>query len=247
MASYTYSLTVAAATTTTSSCTDPSCYKTITNRPFSALNELGWRDASTTIVTDPTAPASPSNVGQAYYPAGFVEGSAPVNSQYYGIATLNYTQVYLSFWVKLSSNWQPDPVSINKIGFVWIHGNPSVVMTNYGAAFPLTPLVGLQNVPPGSFYLRQNVNTVTLANDGAWHHWEIQLIANTPGIANGTVRWWLDGTKLGEYTDVQFSGVGQGNTWQYFYWNPTWGGNSGATVRQDMYMWMDDLYASGAP
>lgn len=229
---------------------EPSGYTLITNRPFSALNELGWSDTSyitngLTITTDSTAPVSPPYVGQMYFPSGYAAGNAP-GVAVYGMSSLSYTQVYVSFYVKLSSSWQPQEADINKVGYIWINNEPSVILLYYGSSFPVAPIIALQNVPTGSVQLSQNVGTATLANDNAWHHWEVQLIGNTPGTGNGTVNWWFDGIAQGAYTNIEFVAVNQPNTWQYLYWEPVWGG-AGGTVSAAMYMWCDNYYASGAP
>jgi hypothetical protein len=92
------------------------------------------------------------------------------------------------------------------------------------------------------------VNSVSIANNGSWHHWEVQLVSNTPNVANGVCRFWLDGVKVGEYTNIEYSDTVTyiGTNWTVLAWTPVWGGK-GNPVSTAMYMWMDDYYASGAP
>ncbi|KKU85943.1 MAG: hypothetical protein UY14_C0010G0002 [Parcubacteria group bacterium GW2011_GWA1_47_9] len=55
---------------------EPSGFVKFTERPFDAVVEEGWDYTDSTrftIVQDPTAPKSPQNVGQMFYPAGFTE------------------------------------------------------------------------------------------------------------------------------------------------------------------------------
>jgi hypothetical protein len=79
---------------------------------------------------------------------------------------------------------------------------------------------------------------------GRWHQWEILLVSNTGNHANGTIQWWVDGVEVGHYDDVRFGTASQSKVWQRISWRPVWGG-AGGVVREDMYMWMDRLYASG--
>jgi hypothetical protein len=78
---------------------------------------------------------------------------------------------------------------------------------------------------------------------GAWHRYEVLLVNNTPGNVDGTVRWWFDGTLMGDYTNrVQFNNVGAG--FSDVYWSPTYGG-AGPAVPANQWMWLKDLYISG--
>jgi hypothetical protein len=243
----------------------PPGYSKITERGWSATDEDGWShnvSGDYTLTTDSSAPVSPPDVGQCLYPAGYSGGSSPCYT-WRGTSSLSYTKLYVAFRVKLSSNWQPHSSNINKIGYIWIHttSTPSVYPVYYGSAFPLTPRIGLQNIPTGSIYLAQNVppyNTTpkTIVNDGAWHTWEISLVSNTvtPSVLpDGTCRWWIDGVLVGSYSaaggnGIEFSDSGTyaGTVWNQVGWQPVWGG-SGDTVTADMEMWMDDYAAYGAP
>ena len=195
-----------------------------------------------TIVSDPTAPTSPPNVGMWTYPAGFQAGSSPGNIDFDNLG--NSTQLYVRFWMKLSPNFQGQSSGTNNVLYVWINGHPAVFLSNHGTgtAEPLMPIVRYQGDVDTRAYFYQNVGTGQPMTRGQWRKWELLLIANTPGQANGVIRWWIDGQKVGEYTDVGFRN--SAISFQYLYLQPIWGG-TGGTVAATQYLWVDHLYVSG--
>jgi len=227
---------------------EPAGFTPVTERSFDLLTEASWfMSGPLTIVADPTAPKSPSLVGQITFPAGFSGGYDPAFTAIDGANSRGYTQLYVSFWVKLSSNWQGHSSEVNKIGFVWLHGNPCVffVPTGSGSA-PLAPMIWVQNIPTGGGRLPPNVNAVEFTR-GVWHRWEVVLVVNTGDLANGEAHWWIDGVKVGEYRNIQYGTSAQSKFWgDELSWRPIWGG-IGDAVAETMYMWMDHYYASGRP
>ncbi len=227
----------------------PSGFTPLTERSFDAGVESGWvydTSGTMTITTDSSAPKSAPNVGQAHYPVG-VDSYAPFNTNLNIPGGLNYRQIYISFWLKVSSNWLGHKSGTSKIGYCWIHDNPTVYFRIIGSGSgPLSTGVTAQNV--GAMYadsvdLSANVNDVPIVR-GQWHRWEWVLRANDPGQFNGQIQWWIDGIKAGQYTNIGFSGAGQGNIWQILSWYPIWGGQGDSLAApQDMYM--DHFYASG--
>ena len=218
----------------------------MTERSFDLLSELGWFvNGPLLIVPDLSAPKSPGFVGQVTYPVGFGGGFEPAFTAIDGMNGRGYTQFYVSFWVKFSSNWQGHSSEVNKIGFVWLHGNPCVFFVPTGSGSgPLEPMIWLQNIPPGGRRLPANVTNVEFTR-GVWHRWEALLISNTGDQANGEAHWWIDGVKVGEYRDIQYGTSGQSKFWgDELSWRPIWGG-VGGSVTQTMFMWMDHYYASG--
>jgi uncharacterized protein YjdB len=244
---------------------EPAGMTVITDRPFNSTTptytpgEAGWEDWSgttyLTIVQDATAPKSPSNVGQLRYPAGYSGGNAPGGSEYNlrsgGRAA---TTIYIAMWVKLSSNWYGNPSGVNKLLHVWIAGVNRLVASATGEANgPLVPQIRLQTL--GGLYMgaedaNLNPNIAGQTNvkiiRGQWHKWEIISSGGTPGGANGTVDWFIDGVQVGHYTGVPYIQPGGSTTWDVFKWDPTWGG-IGGTVPADQFMWVDHLYISGKP
>ncbi|HMJ58527.1 MAG TPA: Ig-like domain-containing protein [Gemmatimonadales bacterium] len=228
---------------------EPTGFTTVVNRPFDAVAELGWGASSLlTLVTDLTAPKSAPLVGQITFPAGFGGGYEPAATWTEGVDSRGFTRMYLSFWVKLSSNWQGHNSGVNKIGFVWMHDNPVVYFSEQGSGSGnLEAQLRLQNTPAPARNLTPNLAAVSLTR-GQWHRWEVVIVANTGDQANGEAHWWIDGVKVGEYRDVLYGSSAQPKAWggPEISWMPIWGG-IGDTVAQTMYMWMDHMYISGKP
>lgn len=222
----------------------PAGYTAITGRPFAEKAEDGWTATTSSgfsIVSEASAPKAPPTIGQMFYPAGKSDYDPGWTER--SITSLGYGEVYVSFWVKVSSNWQGHK-SGQKIGFAWIHDNPTVVFSIRGAGSdPLRSEIYLQNIPGTSRILTPNLASVELVR-GRWHRWEVVLIVNSGDNTDGQVHWWVDGTKVGEYRDVAFGSATQGKVWQLLSWRPIWGGQ-GDTLLEDQYMWMDHYYASG--
>jgi hypothetical protein len=230
---------------------EPTGMTVLTERSFSALNENGWTNtggSSYSIVADASAPRSPSSVGQVKFPAGFGSGNAPVVLEK-AWSTTNKT-LYVSFWVKFSSNWDGNDSGVNKIFHFWIGGSNRLVLNARGVGSGrLLTEVELQGIKAGGNY---DAGTTALftANLGPtgelvrnqWLHWEAVFVGNSSGVANGTVDWWADGVKVGHYSGLQF--VAGAGLWEELEWSPTYGG-FGAAVPADQYQWIDHLYISG--
>jgi hypothetical protein len=228
----------------------PAGFTPITERLFNAAVEDGWiASTSLSIVADATAPKSPSAVGQMTYPAGTTGGGAgsdPGYAERY-IAGLGYTRLYVSFWVKLSSDWQGNLTSVNKVAYVNVHDKPVVfpIVQGIGSG-GLHTAIGLQDIPiVGAQYMEPNLTDVEIVR-GQWHRWEVVLVVNSGDAADGELHWWIDGVKVGEYRNILYGTSAQGKIWQYLYWRPIWGGQ-GDVLLQTQYMWMDHFYASGSP
>jgi hypothetical protein len=222
----------------------PADFIMLSDRGFGAKAEHGWTergDANFTIASDVSAPRSSQQVGQARFPKGHPAGSGPIHTS---LKLSGQKELYLSFWVKLSENWYGSTSGVNKIFFIWTHGKPAVYLSAQGVATGgLEPQLRVQDSPDGARNLRPNLGGAALQR-GRWHRWEVVLKANTPGRADGVARWWLDGQKIGDYSDLKFSGVDQSSVWEYVVWNPTYGG-SGDPVPHDQWMWMDHTSVAG--
>ena len=132
------------------------------------------------------------------------------------------------------------------MGFVWIHGNPSVFFSNEGVGSGnLVATMRLQGTADSREYLKPNMGPSGVVARGSWHTWEVELVSNSNGAANGVVRWWLDGALVGQYTDVKFSSAGQGRTFDLSSIYPIWGGVQG-TVSNSMSIDFDHVRISGS-
>ena len=212
-----------------------------TDRALDALTGRGWAinnaNKLATIVADPAAPLTAQNIGQWRYPLGFPGGSAPA-TMYYRLPSL-FTEGFVGVWWKPSNPWQGHSSNVNKIYFLLggVCGNLIPVM--YG---PTGGPYQLRVAPEwGSHWswLTPNANAIPIAL-GTWHKIELYFKYNTPGEANGIVRWWMDGTLIGDYANVSFPPSG---CFAEFQFSPTWGG-VGDVKRETDYFWFAHAYIS---
>ncbi len=227
---------------------EPPGFVAVADRPLSAINEPGWVDAGPdlSIQGDPLAPRSPPNVGQARFPAGFSAGS-PVT------ATLALPtgprSVYVSFWFRLSSGWEAPSTQLTRLLRLATPGGApplEVLIAARGAgAGPYEPVVRPVNDPAGVGTLAANVPPPPgpLIVAGTWNRWELVLTLNSAAnVADGEVRWWLNGVLAGQHTGIAFAGLGQGLGWSDLEWRPTWTGTDPVGV--DQLMRIDHIYVS---
>ena len=220
----------------------PAGYSKITDRLFNAANEDGWKSSSgLTVESDASAPLSPNGVLKVTYPAGFGGGYSPIWSDK-NISSLGYRKLYVSFSVKLSSNWQGHKSGTNKIGFLWLDGHPGIFFNARGSGSgTLEPTVSMQGTPQGAANLVPNVGNNPVKR-GQWQKWEAVILLNGSGQSNGEIHLWVDGVKVGEYKGLNLT---SGGGFETLTWRPIWGGGDD-TVQSTQYMWMDHYFASGA-
>jgi hypothetical protein len=235
---------------------EPAGMTVLTNRAFDSkaatdrdrAGAEGWdpvegRYPNFSVVNDPTAPYSGSSVGQMTYPGGMRAGVAPATAQIW--FKQPYKTLYISMWVKLSSNFSGNQTSTNKIMHMWINGGNRLFLSAEGAFMRgLTPEVRLQGVPDARARILPNVKSGMQIQRGQWQHWELVLVANTPGQPNGIAQWWIDGSLVTDIRDLEITRAGESNLWQQFQWSPTFGGG-GAGVPNTQYLWFDHVYVSG--
>lgn len=100
--------------------------------------------------------------------------------------------------------------------------------------------------------LQQNLNTGTHLVVGQVHVLEQVLRLNDIGFANGEWHWWIDGVKVGEYTDLEFinasfAAVGGDGLAGFFGTKRdlVWGGSGGANKTRDDVTDFHKSYFSG--
>ena len=229
----------------------PAGFTVLSERSFSAKSEAGWdtyeeSQRNFTLISDSTAPKSPNGVGRILYPAGFAGGSSPavLQRQIQG----NYSRIYVSFWMRVSSNWQGHRTGTLKIHHFWSGGKNRAIFTAEGAgSAPLYPTMRLQggDTPDTRSFLRPNLSSNDITR-GRWRRIEMLLIANTVGVNNGQAHWWMDGVKMGQYVDVGFVSTAGARFWEQVQYSPTWGGQLD-TVLNDQTLDVDHMYISVAP
>jgi uncharacterized protein YjdB len=242
---------------------EPPGMTVITERAFNSTVEDNWTVPSwagtnvLSITSDATAPKSPSNVQQIRFPAGFGGGDSPALTERNLGSTAS--TLYVSMWIKISSNWQGHPTGTNKVLHFWVAGlNRVFVYIDGSGTNILQPYLGLQGIATAyndghgststSVNLSPNVAGQTGAQivRGQWYHWELVLRVNTSGATDGSADWWINGVQVGHYTGIGYVSSGQSRTWEDMKWDPTWGG-LGGTIAADQFMWMDHFYMSGKP
>lgn len=239
---------------------DPPGSTLLTDWNFTTLTGNGWFDAypgSSVIVSDPTTPGSPNNVVQMTYHKGMIGGIGPGNINY--PLPANTFELYAGYWWKPSNPWQGH-IAGNKISFFLGNGNAgSIILFMAGpptGPFTLSiyyPTVGVSNghLPnsygddPGTRHLNGNVSNPTIEL-GKWHRLELYTKHSTTGTSkDGIIRWWLDGTLVGNHINVNFVR----SPFAEFQFAPTWGGTGDVKTQTD-YFWFDDVRLSrpnGAP
>jgi uncharacterized protein YjdB len=242
---------------------EPPGMTVITERSFSAIAEDSWTVptgtdlANFTVVPDLTAPKSSPSVLQIRFPAGFGAGGSPALTERDLGSTAS--TLYVSMWIKLSSNWVGQMTGTNKVLHFWMAGlNRLFVYIDGSGANILQPYVGLQGIATPyndgagststSVNLRPNVPGQTGAQivRGQWYHWELVFAINSSGGTDGSADWWVNGVQVGHYTGIGYVSSSQSRVFQTMKWDPTWGG-LGGSVPADQFMTMDHIYISGKP
>jgi hypothetical protein len=224
----------------------------LTERGFVQAVEDGWGEAFSpgpptfAAQADPTAPKSPPGVMVVTYRAGFEGGFEPINT-FKTFAGSNET-LYVSFWVKFSSNWVGHPSGVNKIFHIFIANINRVYLSaqGVGQGIPLQPQIRLQqvNYAGGFVNLTPNLVPSIALSPGTWHRWEFLLITNTCANTDGVATWWIDGVKVGHYANIGYVNATQSHSWGSINWAPTWGG-IGTLVSTPQSMSLDHIYVSG--
>lgn len=228
---------------------EPGGMTMVDERPFDTLDEHisphvpGWdTDATLQIITDATAPKSPSNVIQVPFPAGLVDTVSPVGHtgvQWSG----GQRTLYVCYYTKYSSNWQGHP-TFSKQLYCWINATRTPIF--FGAkgsgASALSPQPVMQATVNYDGFYAPNLVPGAVFTRNQWDLVELILVGNTAGTADGSFDWYLNGVHIGSLTGIQWDAGAC--VWNIFELNPVWGGNQGATVTNDMWLWWDHVYLS---
>jgi hypothetical protein len=173
----------------------------------------------------------------------------------------SYSEVYIRVVLKFSSNWDAHPAHTHKIlywGYEKTHqANGNYIEANDAGGYPMHILFRNQGGggADNAVFKANNSKVITL---NEYHTYEVHMVANTPGVANGSARVWIDGT---EYTDWNKQGypnehnipltnrewVGSGDStgdldgYEAFLY---WGGGSGTKSAND-WVRLSELLISG--
>jgi hypothetical protein len=227
--------------------------------------------ASQSIVSDPTAPVSASQVFQFRYPTGMTVGSGngSLNGwEALGSTAPEYREFYETGWFKIpTSDFETPGPGMKLLGY-WGVGQRGFKVANQVYMIVRGNYDNTSIMSNWAFDIRQqnNVSRSMSANRstkriraGLWQRYEVQMIINDVDQSNGVLRFWLDngdGTGLTlthEYTDVKFrtsSAVSEDGTDSRsgFYgraWAPIWGGMGGNAKTRNDYLWIDHIIIAG--
>lgn len=217
----------------------PASWTLINDYDMHATNDGGWSNAypaditngGLTVVSDASAPASPSMAWQFNYPVGYTGGVAPA-TEVLSHASMN--ALYIGFWWKPSNPWQGHSSSVNKI----VEGCTNTMscafykMVGSGSG-PFHTQVTLEGGSGGNWNENQDTSPLTL---GQWHLMEVIFDNNAH-----TVQWWVDRTLKGSYTGVTFP-----SPFQITEVYPGWGGTGDTKGEQDYYRF-DQIHVMGSP
>ena len=210
---------------------EPAGLTALTDRAWNNLSGGGWnRRASTDdrIVDDTTAPA-PAKALEYVFPAGFAGGTAPA-THYYALGARR--ELFVGLEWKVNQPWQGHQSLVNKIQFVYTPTS-DIAMVMYG---PKNGPFELRVMPQWreneSAWLVPNANRIG-PDVGRWHRLEWYLkYESAYGAADGVVRWWLDGSLVGDYANVRYPSDAGLSEYQI---SPTWGGVGDMKTETDYY------------
>lgn len=204
-----------------------------------------------TLETDADAPRSPGSVIQVKYPAGFAGGAGPAvwGGWDGGFGGTQFPRVYFSAWLRLV---RPDFEShrgtkLGYFGYATSKLTDGYLLMVGNEQEPIQSAFKLEFRQQNLFHrtFPQNVNTSKLMTAGDWHHFEILMELNTLGEADGTVRWWVDGQLIMDYSDVIYIIPGHTGGLQGYHFGGIWS-NVGAVKQRDDFIQFDHVYISGA-
>ena len=214
----------------------------------------GTPDASV-VVHDPSAPTNDSTVVQQNFTPQLPGGSSPAT---FGFGFPNRRTIYVSFWMKMSSNFVGHPTGVNKSIHFWTKSgrNVAVFVIRGAGSGPLRAGFSVQGLAAPYTFTSGSASITDLGGDldpnyascpverGRWHKYEVVLTNNVVSSTDGRVQYWLDGQKCADYGQLAFVGPGQNDKWEEVQWSPTWGG-TGGTITESFFVQMDNLYVSG--
>jgi hypothetical protein len=220
---------------------EPAGFRTLSDVNWSTLtpgggwdNNTGTRNAA--ITADAAAPFSAPSVFQITFPQGFAGGSDPVKYWFDAPGGEQPTELYYAQWIKVSNPWQGHSSGVNKIIY-FNTGNTTqaVLMVMFGTSAPYHLRYELELTDP-TYWLNQNVSNPEFTL-GTWHLVEVYMKYGANGT--GIFRSWFDGTKVMEYTNINYPNNGFGE----IQIAPVWGG-IGETKNETDYYWIDHIHIS---
>jgi len=237
---------------------EPSGMTALLDCPFSGEpSSCGILDAynSSFATTDGTAPVSPTGVIRSRIEAGSNTGGMQLNWVTPGAAA--YREMFVGMMWRTNAGFGGRPQG-NKTFFmrgpgfggigtyngVFLFDNDSLSGGSGPMIFGHNTGGGLDNSHTCSLDLGlacfPNVTGGTLTV-GSWTKLEAHIICSTSNTSrNGQIRWYIGGTKVAEYTNLNYCAGGL-NEWA---WSETWDGTRNFTVSTPWEHYIDHVYVS---
>ena len=222
----------------------PGGFTTFNDQPWNLLTGNAWnylrrtssKDAS--IVLDSAAPFSPLNELRMVFTPDMTQDTEP-SVHWLGLPGIK--EVFTGWWMKLSPNWECSPAGCGKVTFLFTNGAGQVYTGVYHSATadgpPYRIAANTEWAPYGQRIWYPNVTT-TPVSPGEWHRIEFYYRWETiPGVSgDGIIRFWVDGTLNGNYTNVQYPA----SSFVEFQYAPTLQNPPSA----EQHMYIDHTYVS---
>jgi hypothetical protein len=156
-------------------------------------------------------------------------------------------EVYVRFWIKYSEGWQQPDANVSKMFYTYqltsearnvLHPHLTGAGPTFGTKVESeTYEYGVSKIEN----LIPNVQGVGLRAD-RWYLYEFySRAASAEGVRDGIVRFWVDGTLVGEHVNIRRAH----HPFTELHWNPVWGGGSETPVQQTQHIFFNGIYASG--
>jgi hypothetical protein len=221
----------------------------IDERPFNTLDEkdlttpFWFRDNSSTIISDPTAPHSPPNVLRGTVAAGSA-GTGIFSTGVEGQG-ISYRTLYICLLARYAPNWWGHLTGVNKITYFAANGSAGqcFIEANAVGLAPMTCQMVLQSGFSTDATFPSNINPSARITRGNWFQTEILATGNTAGGNNGTYDWFLDAEHIGSATGLNITDTAACQ-FDRLDFNPFWGG-SGDSAPYDLNFDCDCVYLSG--
>lgn len=225
----------------------PTCNGSLQD-PYNTANTLPSPPSANTlsVVTDTSAPMSPSNVLRSQGNASTGTGGTELHY----IAPSPIKEVYVGFWWRTNPEFTGNQVNANKTFFIrgtqggqngvfYLRSNPGQSKFLYWSTqlpYNLNQCFGA----PDQDHCYPNVSTTAII-PGTWYKVEVYMKASTcPTCRDGAVRWWINGVLNGNYSNFAYGPLV--NEW---VWSETWdGAGNGAGFTTNPAHFIDHLHIS---
>ena len=205
-------------------------------------DQWGYRRRSSSkeddIVVDTTAPFSPPHVLRIVFTPDMRRDHEP-SVHWVGLPSVS--ELYATWWIKLSANWTASPAGAGKMTFVHLgpSGQGQAYTGLFGSRAPHRVSVNTEWAPYGQRIWEPNRETTPIVYD-RWYRidWHIKRHSSA-GAGGATIAWRVNGALNGEYTNVQLPE--KATAFQQFEFAPTLQNPPAA----EQYMYIDHTSISG--